>query len=120
MRNKTYLTMVVETLKNVSDKDFDMNKWLQYDDCGTVGCAIGHFIDKNPNCGLVIYNSWPRYKEKNGFFATAERFNISCKSSKYLFSPDHYKNKSRRNVMRRINKFIKTGTSPNKLKSFID
>jgi hypothetical protein len=122
MYNKTGLRMVVDAVKNTKDDEFDMGKWKSSNACEFAGCAVGSFCHLNPNDELKMGDNNPMMPYKNTYIynwkAVTKRFGLSMEAAQYLFGKHRYKNRSRQNVMRRINKFIKTGKTPKRERTF--
>jgi hypothetical protein len=112
--DKLGLKKVVAAVRKAKPKDFHMGFWKN--DCGTAGCAIGHFCMRNPKDKLKLikepYGFMPSCSNKapdNAFKSIAYRFGIKLNEAELLFDGHHYQTVNKRNVIRRIERFIKTG-----------
>lgn len=102
------LTHLRNILTQVRSENFDMTEWatdpeefdldLQSpDECGMMGCAGGyaasdkHFIRQ----GLHLVNEHPRFGDARDFIALSLFFNISDRTSRFLFDPDAYLDEGR-------------------------
>jgi hypothetical protein len=48
------LEAVYEALRDAPPEFFELNSFRRHSPCGTVQCAVGHYISRNPECGLVF------------------------------------------------------------------
>lgn len=101
--NVERLQKVVETLDAITDRQFHMGIWLEGDSaCGSVGCAVGHYIERNPNCGLILIfdkhgRGLPKLRHRElklyQWDAVAAHFDISLSDVKWLFDYESYTDK---------------------------
>jgi hypothetical protein len=71
-------------------------------DCGTTACAIGWYIQKNPDCGMILYESASGYCDiaskrtglpyNHSVKSLAQHFSISNGEARSLFFSDGCKN----------------------------
>lgn len=92
------LREAIDYLKSYQFKEgekFDMDVWYMEIHCGTARCAGGILADSRlfdvyiSDNDALLHNK----HELSGYFALAKEFNISVKSSNYIFSPVAYKPK---------------------------
>ncbi len=111
--NKQRLLKVIEAVKAAKPEEFDMNRWKQITACGTVACAAGHYVQRNPRCGLKfsktespeVFLIADRHGNA-GFLTVAQHFGIDFDTSEYLFDPNSYARPTRANVLRRLRAFV--------------
>ena len=124
MANIKALGKILEVLENVHDDDFDMDVWRgearNLGGCGSVGCAIGHYIMSGATKELVIDRygqiGTPKSVKKRGsysysvmqsFARISQHLEITRAEAEYLFDPDQYDSRpSKCTVMKRIAEFI--------------
>ena len=114
--DKIGLRKVIDAVRKAKPKEFRMELWKS--SCGTAGCAIGHFCMRNPKDKLKLIKDpdWEAYSPScsnkiplNVFKSIARRFGIKEEDAELMFDGYSYANPTKRNVIRRIESFIKTG-----------
>lgn len=91
--NKERFLRLIEIMKNVEPKAFDMDDWSYKTDCGTVACIGGHaafdpeFNDQGLN---TAHKGTPMFPRDNGYtaygeVAMAEFLEIPYRDSSRLF-----------------------------------
>lgn len=119
MRNMTPGLRRLLTLANALDKPlprgmrFDLTHWFKKNHCGTVGCAMGVActIPSFQRLGLKLDScySQPDYQGYSGVQAAERFFEIDYYDAHSLFMPDDYPyhKRGRRDVARRIRRFVR-------------
>ena len=102
--NLERLRKVVAALENTPDERFDLVIWMRETDCGTVGCAVGHYVSQNPHCGL----RFEQLSDGKIFKSTdvMDHFGLRWIEKEKLFDPGTYRDRSRQCVIERIRTFI--------------
>lgn len=107
------LVRLIEHLEGVLDEDFDICHWKRESACRTTACAGGHACTIFPELKLILsYSSSVKYytieyKGLREFDALARFFGISNKTTLHIFHQDYYDEPTRRNVIRRIQKYVR-------------
>ena len=89
-------------------------------ECGTTACAAGWATVAFPKGGLVLVDTDGgadlaiEYRRRgrsalDSYVAVAAFFDIDVDASDFLFNPDCYEDNSKRHVVARIRKMVKTG-----------
>lgn len=106
--NKENLLRMAEYIENIPQYLFDMDEFIAKNNCGTVGCVIGHcvWLDNPANM--------PHFRSGNiDFFAWSEAFtglNSSSDEWSWLFSPQWAKvDNTPTGAARRIRAFVENG-----------
>lgn len=109
------LAEVVRAVENARDSEFYMGQWRN--ECGTVGCAIGHYCRRNPDAELklVVDSSYmcvvvPAVGRLRVYAAVADHFGISRANAERLFSFRH-DYQTRTDVLTALRAFIADNSS---------
>lgn len=102
------LKAIAEHILTVPDKQWNMQKWLSQERCGTIGCAIGHSINlpevkatglKLVYSGDVFLGIARYYPTLSGsiegptyvaFKEIADAFALDVETARHLFDPSYY------------------------------
>jgi hypothetical protein len=113
--NKKRLQLAVDTLRNkVTNKQFNIDWWMDISPCRTTGCVAGWYAYHNPRSGLFIDNKYdePRLKSDPALHpidAVQKHFELNDAEFYYIF---HFDGKraayTRLRRAARIQKFINT------------
>lgn len=100
------LWKVIEAVESAPDFLLKMDTWFERSLSGTAGCAIFHYINKNPRCGLRLRSTDTANAEGPGLTVMTRHFSICFDDLCHLFYPFTYKIPSRATVLRRLRAFV--------------
>ena len=116
--NKARLLKVIEAVKARPVRLFNMKYWKRAN-CKTVCCAIGSYIERNPDCGLALHSClnapgcfYPSGPVGDGIAAVAAHLEITENAVIKLFISESYKKATRAAVIARIEQFIRDHDQP--------
>lgn len=110
---------LIEAVEVTPDSEFDIWTWFGPNACGTVGCAVGNYVNRNPGCGLFlvrrpstgdllpsIRRRWQ--PDQDSWYEIAEHFGINGEEARELFLGFRYPvcDPSRDNVLARLRAFL--------------
>lgn len=104
--NRKRLEKVIEAVEKASGRQFDMAYWKTITDCGTVACAVGHYVLDNPKCGMRIIGSSLSSSTYFGMDAVAVHFRVTYEQAERLFAKNSYSRPTRAYVLRRLRAFV--------------
>lgn len=111
MPNKARLLKVIAAVEKTDENLFDMHGWAIKTACGTVGCAVGCYVLKNPGCGLTL--AFRGHMEADlesdndgGWDSVRSHFGLDDKIATELFDDESYVSPTRANVIRRLRAFV--------------
>ena len=89
--NAERLMGVVAVLERTPDEAFDLGSWR----CGSVACAVGHYVLAHPDRGLkLVPHIYSDELEGEGFVgwpSVEQHFQLSEKDAAYLFYQGAYR-----------------------------
>lgn len=105
------LLEVAKCTREAEPEEFDMSVWLNKG-CGTLACAIGHFVMKHPDDPLKIVNNRPEVvipgiSRYDSIYAVEYRFGLDLNDVDDLFVNSDHVDDDQEKVAQRIENFVK-------------
>lgn len=119
--NKKRLLDLIDTVKKVPAKEFEMGDFCTTTDCGTAGCAAWHYMKRFTKRGMKPADPNPLYlsgyptdgTNRHASKILADHFRISTDDSWRIFFGDGHGASGKRSVIRTIKAVIKEGEAAN-------